>query len=52
MRQHEPSGLHKERRMSDKSWNVLKIASIVITVVGVVALVIAIVMGHSGAQGY
>jgi len=37
--------------MSENNWNVLKIASIGITVAGAVALMIAIVMGQSGAPG-
>jgi hypothetical protein len=38
--------------MSESNWNVLKVVSIGITLAGVVALVIAIVTGHGGAQGY
>jgi len=38
--------------MSEDNWNVLKITSLVIVLAGVVALVMTIVMGQSGAQGY
>lgn len=38
--------------MSENEWSVLKIASLVLAVVGMTALVLTIVMGHNGVQGY
>ena len=46
------SGLRKEKRMSEYKWYVLKIASLVLAVMGMAALVMTIVMGQNGAQGY
>ena len=45
-------GVHKERKMSENEWSVLKIASLVLAVVGMTALVLTIAMGHNGVQGY
>ncbi len=42
----------KGQRMSEDNWNVLKITSLVIALMGVTALVMTIMMGHSGVQGY
>jgi hypothetical protein len=41
-----------ENRMSENNWYVLKIASLVLAVVGMTVLVITIMMGQNGAQGY
>jgi len=57
IRQHGPRGLRKEKRMSENrmsenNWYVLKIASLVLAVVGMTVLVMTIMMGQNGAQGY
>jgi hypothetical protein len=52
IRQHGPRGLRKEKRMSENSWYVLKIASLVLAVMGMTVLVMTIMMGQNGAQGY
>jgi hypothetical protein len=45
-------GLRKEKRMSENSWYVLKIASLILAVMGMTVLVMTIMMGQNGAQGY
>jgi hypothetical protein len=52
IRQHGPRGLRKEKRMSENNWYVLKIVSLVLAVVGMTVLVMTIMMGQNGAQGY
>jgi hypothetical protein len=36
----------------ENKWNLLKIASLVLVLAGVAALVLTIMMGQHGAQGY
>jgi len=38
--------------MSENNWYVLKIVSLVLAVVGMTILVMTIMMGQNGAQGY